>query len=490
MTATRVPRPALDRLRALAAAPPEPKGPARPVALLALACVALAALSLLGPSTPTYDPWAWIIWGREVMHLDLVTTDGPSWKPLPILFTGAVLAGRRRAGARAVDPRRARRRAAGDRDGVPARRAAGRPRGRRDRRRWRSTLADEFVRNFARGNSEGLLVAFCLLALERHLDGRRRDAFLLGFLAGLLRPEVWPLWALYGLWYVAVEWRGRPPWRTIALVGGSGLFTLVVWFVPEYLGSGSLLRAAERALQPNPDSAAFAASPFLEVFRRSASVLSVPVYAARLVGVALARAAPARALRGGGGDARGALDGADDRRRADDRGRLRRQPALRRAARRDGLHPRRRRLGRALPAGAAPRLRRRGRRRWPRSRSPPRRRSSSSTAAQFGKAMDRLAWEADLYGANLKAMIAKAGGEERAEGLRAGLHRRVPDPGRGVVPAPARDRRLDLPDPAGDDDRPALHRQRPRSALPDGHEDVALDGRKFLQQPVNMPLTS
>jgi hypothetical protein len=32
---------------------------------------------------------------------------------------------------------------------------------------------------------------------------------------------------------------------------------------------------------------------------------------------------------------------------------------------------------------------------------------------QFGKAMDRLAWEADLYGDNLKAMIAKAGGEER-----------------------------------------------------------------------------
>ena len=50
-------------------------------------------------------------------------------------------------------------------------------------------------------------------------------------------------------------------------------------------------------------------------------------------------------------------------------------------------------------------------------------------------------------------MIAKAGGEERAEGLRAGLHRRVPDPGRRVVPAPARDRRVDLPDPAGHDDR-------------------------------------
>jgi hypothetical protein len=42
-------------------------------------CVALAALSLLLPSSPTYDPWAWIIWGREVVHLDLSTVGGPSW---------------------------------------------------------------------------------------------------------------------------------------------------------------------------------------------------------------------------------------------------------------------------------------------------------------------------------------------------------------------------------------------------------------------------
>ncbi len=51
------------------------------------ACVVLAALSLLLPSEPTYDPWAWIIWGREITQADLVTTSGPSWKPLPVLFT-------------------------------------------------------------------------------------------------------------------------------------------------------------------------------------------------------------------------------------------------------------------------------------------------------------------------------------------------------------------------------------------------------------------
>ena len=288
MTAIRDRRPVLvARLRALAQAPPEPTGKARPVALLVLACVALAALSLLGPSTPTYDPWAWILWGREIVHLDLVTTEGPSWKPLPILFTAPfsllgdgpapelwVLVAR--AGGILAIAMAFR---LGDRLAGPV---AGAIAG------LSLLLADQFIFNFGRGNSEGLLVAFCLLAVERHLDGRRRDAFLLGFLAGLLRPEVWPLWALYGLWYVAVEWRDRPPWRTLALVGGTGLLTLVVWFVPEYLGSGSLLRAAERARQPNPDSAAFADFPFLEVFRRSASVLSVPVYVGAVIAVVLA----------------------------------------------------------------------------------------------------------------------------------------------------------------------------------------------------------
>ena len=50
-------------------------------------CLAVASVTLLLPSTPTYDPWAWILWGREILHLDLVTEGGPSWKPFPIVFT-------------------------------------------------------------------------------------------------------------------------------------------------------------------------------------------------------------------------------------------------------------------------------------------------------------------------------------------------------------------------------------------------------------------
>ncbi len=54
---------------------------------LAVAALVIAALSLLVPSTPSYDPWSWLVWGREIIHLKLHTTGGPTWKPLPVVFT-------------------------------------------------------------------------------------------------------------------------------------------------------------------------------------------------------------------------------------------------------------------------------------------------------------------------------------------------------------------------------------------------------------------
>ena len=63
-----------------------PSGPRFYGALAGVALV-IAALSLLIPSTPSYDPWAWIVWGREIVHLNLQTTGGPTWKPLPVIFT-------------------------------------------------------------------------------------------------------------------------------------------------------------------------------------------------------------------------------------------------------------------------------------------------------------------------------------------------------------------------------------------------------------------
>src|ERR671929_167881 len=154
---------------------------------------------------------------------------GASWKPLPVLFTAPFslfgddaapllwLVVARAGGLLALALAfRVAARLAGPVAGVIALVAL--------------ALADQFVSFFARGNSEGLLVGLSMWAVERHIDGCRRDAFVLGIAAGLIRPEVWPFWGLYGLWLAVGAWRGRPPWRELRLVAAAGVLMLVLWF--------------------------------------------------------------------------------------------------------------------------------------------------------------------------------------------------------------------------------------------------------------------
>src|SRR3954454_10985462 len=55
----------------------------------ALACVGLAALSLLLPWDLSFDPWGWVMWGREITSSDIPfnTSLYPAWKPLTVMFT-------------------------------------------------------------------------------------------------------------------------------------------------------------------------------------------------------------------------------------------------------------------------------------------------------------------------------------------------------------------------------------------------------------------
>jgi len=231
-----------------------------------VACLALSALTLLWPATPTYDPWAWIMWGREIVDLDLVTDGGPSWKPLPVLFTipfslfGNDVAPLlwlwiARAGGllSLVMAYRVGRRLTGG--GIPGAIAGF---------MGAAFLATtyNYARDAALGNSEPLLAAFALWAFERHLDGRRDHALYLGFAAALLRPEVWPFLGLYGLWLMVREPELRL--RVVAV----GVLIPLLWFGPEIWGSGDALRASTRANDPNPQSAAFAENPGLEVAYR------------------------------------------------------------------------------------------------------------------------------------------------------------------------------------------------------------------------------
>jgi hypothetical protein len=120
--------------------------------------------------------------------------------------------------------------------------------------------------------------------VDRHLDGRRGWAFALGAGAALLRPEVWPFLGLYGL----VLWRSDPALRRLVVAGG--LAVLALWFLPEWWGSGEILRSAERANDPLRGSLAYADQPALEVLDLTRSLLIAPVWAAALVGAAAFRA--------------------------------------------------------------------------------------------------------------------------------------------------------------------------------------------------------
>jgi len=262
---------------------------------IALAVLGLAALTFLAPAAPTYDPWAWIIWGREIMHLDLSTVDGPSWKPLPVLLTTpfSLLGGLApdlwlfvaRAGAIAgvVMLFRLGRRLGG----VPAGVAAAAP----------YALAPWTVRNAALGNSEGLLVALALAAVERHLDGRRGTALALALGAALLRPEAWPFVGLYGLFLL---WRERSLRRWVLLAFAA---LPALWLLPEWWGSGDLLRAAHRAQNPLGGSPAFAKDPVRAVLDQFALMMPRPMWLGRIAYpvsyglVALGAAAVVRVLR-------------------------------------------------------------------------------------------------------------------------------------------------------------------------------------------------
>ena len=251
-----------------------------------VACVGLAALSLFFPSTPTYDPWAWIIWGREITELDLSTTYGPSWKPLPVVFTTifAPLGGAApalwlvvaRAGALValvMAFRLASRLAGGGVAGAVAGSIAGSG----------LLLTVDWVRHAGGGNSEALLVALVLWAVERHLDGARRQAFALGFAAALLRPEVWPFLAVY----TGYVWFSEPRSRRVVAV--LLLVVPIVWFVPELVGSGDPFRASERAQQDiAPGRPGVADRPALEVARSAYRLLPDPLRVAAALGFAYA----------------------------------------------------------------------------------------------------------------------------------------------------------------------------------------------------------
>jgi hypothetical protein len=217
------------------------------------------------------------------VHLDLHTASGPSWKPLPVLFTtlfaplgsaapdlwlvvaraGALVAlamvfrlafritrGLLPVGDEASRPAQLAHLAAPLLAGLVA----------------AASLLNSggFIVQNALGYSEGLGAALVLIAVDRLMDGERRQALVLGFLAALDRPEVWFVWVPCGIW---LAWRD-PGVRRLVL----GLFALtpVLWFLPELWGSGQLFRGVIRAHHPSPGTPAFTACPACTVLDHEA----------------------------------------------------------------------------------------------------------------------------------------------------------------------------------------------------------------------------
>ncbi len=254
-----------------------------------LACAVLAGISLLLPSAPTYDPWAWIVWGREVAHLSLDTTGGPSWKPLPVAFT-TIFSGFgmiddsippllwlavARAGAllaMALVFRLALRLAGGSRWGTAAGLVAA----------TALALTPEWLRYAAHGNEAPLAVAAMLWAVERHLVGSRRAALALGFAACLMRPEVFPFLAAYAAWI----WRSEPAARKLILVCAVALPAF--WLVPEWIGSGNPLAAGAQARSEPSWSLSRQDLPWLALLSRAHEVFGPLLEAGMAVAVLLA----------------------------------------------------------------------------------------------------------------------------------------------------------------------------------------------------------
>ena len=266
-----------------------------------LGSLALAALSLLYPSTPSYDPWGWLLWGRELLHLKLNTVGANTFKPLPVLFTlPFALFGKAQPDLWLVVARAGAIFAVAMAFKLAARITmwfGATPAGRRGVS-WAISCAPallagvvaglsvvitpNFVHDAALGYSEALGVGLVLLAIDRHLDDRPRQTFIIGFFPALDRPEIWPFWGLYGLYL----WRRDPrAWKLIVV-----LFALVpcVWFLPELWGSGHLFRGVSHDLHPT-HGAAFASCPFCAEIKSASQLALIRVkYAAGLMALAAA----------------------------------------------------------------------------------------------------------------------------------------------------------------------------------------------------------
>ena len=227
-----------------------------------ISAAALAVFSMVllrwARTSPGYDPYGWLVWGYQTLHLNLDLGGAPSWKPLPSLFTvpyslfghyslwlwgatcvalslaGAIFAGRI---AYTLTVGGGRHRYAALAGGLFAGLAL--------------VGMQDYAHYVLSVQSDSMIVGLCLGAVDCHLCGRRRWAFWLLVLASFGRPEAWVFCGVYGVWL----WRRFPALRRM-VCGGLAAIPLMWFGVPLLTGqsffvSGQLAYRSPRALHEN-----------------------------------------------------------------------------------------------------------------------------------------------------------------------------------------------------------------------------------------------
>lgn len=256
----------------------------------ALGAAVLLVLSTLivvwARTRPGFDPYGWLVWGQQTLKWALDTNAAPSWKPLPYLLTvpfalaghyqlwlwmitvvaatlaGAVFGGR--IAFRLVAPISTRRHA-------PAIAAIFAAAG--------VMAVHNYAHFYLSAQSDSLIAALCLAAVDCHLNGRFRWALILGLLASLGRPEAWPFAGLYAVW----AWRAVPSMRW--LIAGGVVTTGLLWFGIPALTSRSAFQAGTAALH---SGRALKHDKIFGTIDRFLDLQETPMELAALLSVALA----------------------------------------------------------------------------------------------------------------------------------------------------------------------------------------------------------
>ena len=264
--------------------------------------LALAAASLALPSAPTYDPWAWLVFGREIAvpGPGFSTIASTGWKPLAVLFTAPLaLTGSAAPSLWLVVVRFAG--LAALRAGLPARGARRRP----DRRGDRGARAPRHDRLAALpvGGQRRAVGRGAHARRDRAAPGRppRRGVSCSARWPGWRAPRCGPSSGPTPSTSRLIDRR----WWPLAL-GVPAMFAL--WIVPDWLGSGDLLHTFHLArISAEPVTLQGTGDPALELLRGTGPIAPAPVWIGALCGAGLRLAHPrshrgrARLRRGGMG---------------------------------------------------------------------------------------------------------------------------------------------------------------------------------------------